>query len=113
DHAVIRRYSRWITMLVFRLIAVLINGHSRVLFLVVRARECGGRGPERRAVVWPVSCPVRGRAWPGGLTLAGRGRAAPARPLRGPARPPGLARRGTRAGEVGKEPYVAAPGTRS
>ncbi len=32
------------------------------------AGVCGG---ERRAVVWPVSCLVRGRAWPGGLTLAG------------------------------------------
>src|ERR1700733_14266141 len=34
----------------------------------------GGRGwrrRERRAVVWPVSWLVRGRAWLGGLTLAG------------------------------------------
>ena len=36
---------------------------------------------ERRAVVWPVSWLVRGRAWPGGRTLAWRGRAALARPL--------------------------------
>src|SRR5207247_654615 len=71
----------------------------------------GGRGGERRAVVWPVSWLVRGRAWPGGRTLALRrpGRSCPA--LMGPAWPPGLARRGTRARQVGKELNDAAPPT--
>jgi len=41
-------------------------------FLRAFARRAGvGGGGERRAVVWPVSWLVRGRAWPGGLTLAG------------------------------------------
>src|SRR5690242_9684425 len=73
------------------------------------SRNCCGR--ERRAVVWPVSWLVRGRAWPGGRTLAWRGRAALRAAHVGPAWPPGLARRGSRAWQVGKEPNDAAPAT--
>jgi len=47
----------------------------------------------------------------GGPYARRRGRAAPCPALMGPARPPGLARRGTRAWQVGKEPTRAAPGT--
>jgi hypothetical protein len=70
--------------------------------------NCGG---ERRAVVWPVSCLVRGRACPGGRTLVRRRPGRPCPALVCPAWPPGLARRGSRAREVGKEPHRAAPGT--
>jgi hypothetical protein len=69
--------------------------------------NCGG---ERRAVVWPVSCLVRGRACPGGRTLVLRRPGRPCPALVCPAWPPGLARRGSRAWEVGKEPHRAAPG---
>ena len=59
-----------------------ISGTGGYSFSRVHSRGGPGAGPrERRAVVWPVSWLVRGRAWPGGLTLAWRGRAVPARPL--------------------------------
>ena len=49
----------------------------------------------------------------GGPYACRAGRAACGPALVGPAWPPGLARRGTRARQVGKEPHRAAPGTRS
>ena len=74
-------------MLISRFFAVFVSGDSRVLFLAVRAKGGGGRGRERRAVVWPVSWLVRGRTWPGGLTLAGQ--AAVAKDARGGGLPGG------------------------
>ncbi len=75
-------------------------------------RRFWGVRRERRAVVWPVSWLVRGRAWPGAVRSPARGRAALARHPYGPAWPPGLARRGSRAWQVGKEPTRAAPAAR-
>ena len=61
-----------------------------LLFLRAFVWRSGRGGGERRAVVWPVSCLVRGRAWPGGRTLACEGRAALARPLCAWPGPPAL-----------------------
>ena len=49
--------------------------------------NCGG---ERRAVVWPVSCLVRGRARPGGRTLVLRRPGCPCPALMARPGPPGL-----------------------
>src|SRR5262249_26323021 len=61
---------------------------------------CRGGGGGGVVLLW---CPLAASA------RAPPGRRCPA--LMGPAWPPGLARRGTRAREVGKEPHDAAPGT--
>ena len=84
---------------------------DRFFSACICAAARAGCGGERRAVVWPVSCLGWGRACPGGRTLVLRrpGRSCPA--LMGPAWPPGLARRGSRTWEVGKEPPRAKPGT--
>ena len=84
----------------------------------------------RLSPLWRAISAAAGIGWGGsvgrlfgrcpGWCGAGHGRGAlrlPARPGRscpalvGPARPPGLARRGTRAWQVGKEPRGAVPGT--
>jgi hypothetical protein len=70
----------------------------------------GGVHAGWREVVWPVSRLVRGRAWPAGRTLPGGAGSLLPGPC-GSGLAPGLARRGTRAWQAGKEPDDAAPFT--